>query len=198
MMKSVLIRVATIAILTCCAAVAQNSDLGILFGVGPISSTVSAAGVSSSVSGSFQLNYAVQLRDTRAGLLYLELPFLIGGTAEDVVSASIRSSVKDTIFFTPGVRWKYAVQPRVALYGAIGGGLGSFGTLASVVGFGVVSNGSTRTNVPTFGFGGGIDIRLTRLLSLRAEGRDFVTRANLGDTRGHSHAFFDFGVGFHF
>jgi len=198
MMKSVLIRVATITILTSCAAVAQNSDLGILFGVGPISSTVNDAGISSSVSASFQLNYAVQLHDTKAGIFYLELPLLIGGTARDVVSRAIRSSVKDTIFFTPGVRLKYAVQHRVALYGAAGGGLGSFGTTASEVGSGGISNASTRTNTPAFGFGGGIDFRLTRLLSLRAEGRDFITRAGLGDTSGHSHAFFNVGIGFHF
>ena len=49
-----------------------------------------------------------------------------------------------------------------------------------------------------FGFGGGLDFRLTRLLSLRFEGRDFVTRAGLGGERGRTHPFFAVGIGFHF
>ena len=77
-------------------------------------------------------------------------------------------------------------------------GIGSFGTSIATVGQQSVSTTGNRITTAAFGFGGGIDFRLTRLLSLRAEGRDFLTRSGLGGTNGHSHAFFMAGIGFHF
>ena len=56
----------------------------------------------------------------------------------------------------------------------------------------------SRTNGPAMDFGGGIDFRLTRLLSIRCEGRDYVTRSNAGGFSGAHHAALDVGVGFHF
>ena len=46
-------------------------------------------------------------------------------------------------------------------------------------------------------FGGGLDFRLTRLISLRAEVRDFVSRRGIGLTDGRNHLVFGFGMGFH-
>jgi hypothetical protein len=57
---------------------------------------------------------------------------------------------------------------------------------------------SGRSVSPAFGFGGGLDFRLTRLVSLRFDIRDFVTRARLGGSNGHHHGIFGFGVAFHF
>jgi hypothetical protein len=61
-----------------------------------------------------------------------------------------------------------------------------------------VDTHSGNTTTGAFGFGGGLDFRLTRLLSLRAEGRDFVTRAGLGGESGRNHPFFTVGLGLHF
>jgi hypothetical protein len=199
-MKSLLLRALAVAILGACTAAAQNSDLGLLLGVSvrPSASTITPGRIESSVSASVQINYAIQLHEAHAGLLYLELPLMIADNHSSVIAASITSSSTDTIFFTPGVRWHYTVHPRVAVYGSVGGGVAVLSGSSSFIGNGIVrsSNGSTVTGA--FGFGGGIDFRLTRLLSLRAEGRDFITRAGLGGERGHNHAFFTVGVGFHF
>ena len=46
-------------------------------------------------------------------------------------------------------------------------------------------------------FGGGLDFRLTRLVSLRAEARDFVTGRGLGGVEGRNHPIFSFGLGIH-
>ena len=198
-MKSLLLRVAAIAILGSAAATAQNSDLGLLVGVSVRTSGVVTPGrVEGTVSGSVQINYAIQLREAHSGLPYLELPLMIADTERSVVAGTISSSSTDTFFFTPGVRWHYTIHPRVALYGSVGAGIAVLEADRSFVGNGIVSSSSDTTVTGAFGFGGGIDFRLTRLLSLRAEGRDFVTRAGLGGESGHSHPIFSVGVGLHF
>ena len=198
-MKTVLIRTIVASFLFGGAALAQNSDLAILLGAsGPISSTVGNGIVSDSFGVGIQFNYAVQLHETRAGQLYLELPLLIAAQVRSTVGPGVSDTVKDSIFLTPGVRWRFTPQKRVSFYAAGGAGIGSFGTTNSYVGQGTVSNTIDRTTTVAVGFGGGIDFRLTRLLSLRAEGRDFVSRAGLGGEGGHNHAFFMAGIGFHF
>ena len=142
--------------------------------------------------------YAAQLHETSAGQLYLEVPFMIAARFQGTVANDVAANTKDSIFLTPGVRWRFTPQKRVSFYAAAGAGIGSFGNSISQVGQGGVSNTSNRTTTVAFGFGGGIDFRLTRLLSLRAEGRDFLTRTGLGGSSGPNHSFFMAGIGFQF
>jgi len=65
---------------------AQNSDLGLLLGVSPASSMVQFGPGDRHPNfrhggRSRPDHYAAQLREYRAGRLYLELPLLIGGHA---------------------------------------------------------------------------------------------------------------------
>ena len=57
---------------------------------------------------------------------------------------------------------------------------------------------SNRETSPAMDFGGGLDFRLTRLLSLRGDFRDFVTRAGLGNSTGRNRWMFLVGIAFHF
>jgi hypothetical protein len=198
-MKSVPIGMVLASFLFGGAALAQNSDLAILLGAtGPFSSTVGHGTVADAFGAGFQLNYAAQLHESKAGQLYLELPLMIAVQFNDIVGPNVVTDIKDSIFFTPGVRWRFTPQRRVSFCAAAGVGIGSFGVSNSFVGNGTVTNSGTRTYAAAFGFGGGIDFRLTRLLSLRAEGRDFVTGTGLGGSGGRNHAFFMAGIGFHF
>jgi hypothetical protein len=71
-MKTVLLRMILPPLLFAGAALAQNSDLALLLGAtGPISSSVTNAGVADSFGAGLQLNYAAQLHETQAGQLYL-------------------------------------------------------------------------------------------------------------------------------
>ena len=215
-MKTVLIRMLLSSSLFAGVALAQNSDLGILLGTGSVSASVGNGRVSTSFSAGLQLNYAAQLHETKAGQLYLELPLMFAASVNANVGFGVSSSVGDSIFFTPGLRWRFTPQKRVSFYAGAGGGVGTFGNTVTIVSVnpivsgtvtGIVSGSTTggsvsvkvgRTTSAAFGFGGGIDFRLTRLLSLRAEGRDFVTGAGEGGTHGRNHAFFMAGIGFHF
>jgi opacity protein-like surface antigen len=194
-MKSVLLLAMAAGI-----ASAQNSDLGLLIGIsGPTHQVVTGTQVrvSSSVGASGQINYAMQLKENDAGRLYLELPLLIGGRAASSVSGFVSSSTQAGIYFTPGVRLNLTLHPRTSFYAVGGAGLASFDENLSLVGKGVVTNGSEWKTSFAVAFGGGLDFRLTRLISLRGELRDFVSEKGIGLTDGRNHPVFGFGMGFH-
>jgi hypothetical protein len=184
---------------------AQNSDLGLLAGIsGPRGQTTVAGGtstVSGSVTPSVQVNYAWQLRQ-RAVDLYAELPLVIpfrvnGSVVSGPNGTIVTSNSSPDIYFTPGLRLKFSPESRVSFYGAVGFGIASFAGAEVVASHAtVVVEG--RRNSPALGFGGGLDLRLTRLLSLRGDVRDFVTEAGLGDVNGRNHGIFQVGIAFHF
>jgi hypothetical protein len=185
------------------SACAQNSDLGLLLGIsGPTGSVDLGAGtriVSGSVGAHGQINYAAQLRETGAGRLYLELPLLFGAHTSGTVGAgTVIGSTDGMLFFTPGVRFNVAPHSRVSFYVAGGLGLAAFQESKSVVGGGLISSSVRWTVAGALDFGGGLDFRLTRLISLRAEARDFVvTGRRLGGQDGYNHPIYGFGMGFH-
>jgi hypothetical protein len=170
-MRTAAIKITMLAALTGCAAFAQNSDFAILYGISPHKSEALA---------SYQLSYARQVLDTRAGGLYVELPVF-------TVSNAIANGA-GSILFTPGVRFKFATQSRLSPYAVLGVGVASFGGSAV----------ASRTTTSAVDFGAGMDVRLTRLLSIRGEVRDFVTRPRLGDYGGRNHPVFGVGIAFHF
>ena len=181
-------------------ASAQNSDLGLLVGIsGPSSQVVTGTNfrVSASAGASFQINYAMQLKEVSAGRLYLELPFLAGGRASRTVTTVVSDSSVAGIYFTPGLRFNATLHPRTSFYAMGGAGIASFGAARRFVGNGVVSDSSGWDTSFAVAFGGGLDFRLTRLISLRAEVRDFVSRKGVGLTDGRNHLVFGFGMGFH-
>ena len=178
------------------AACAQNSDLGLLLGVSAVRSEVSGVRASAELGAHMQINYAAQLKETSGGRLYLELPLLLGGQMRASVQNGVSASSGAIVYFTPGIRWNLPVHDRVSLYGTAGVGLAGFGGHKVTVTGRTVSTHSGFETALAGGAGGGLDLRLSRLMSLRVEARDFITRAGLG-AAGHNHVVFGFGVGFH-
>ena len=192
--------IVSISALAACAACAQNSDLGLLVGVtvptaevviGPNSRVSASAGVNG------QINYAWKLLKTRAGDLYIELPVVAGTKTSARVSHGVAAAGRNLFLFTPGARFRLPLQSRVSLYGALGGGVGLFdGGEVHVDKIISISGGRTVSGV--LDFGGGVDVRLARLLSLRGEIRDFVSLARFGGFAGRHNPIVALGVGLHF
>jgi hypothetical protein len=177
---------------------AQNSDLGLLVGGSlRVNGRVAPGIETGNVSAAGQINYAIQLHEDGAGQLFLELPVIVvAGVQGSVTPGAIQGSTNNTVFFTPGVRWKFTPASRVSFYAAGGVGIASFGQNFGFVGSGVVVGSIRRVTTGALGFGGGIDIRLTRLVSLRAEGRDAITRGNIDGSANHT--FLMVGAALHF
>src|SRR5207248_1095216 len=132
---------------------AQNSDLGILSGFsGPNVEILGGSGghISTSVGAHTQFNYARQLKETRSGRLYLELPALVGGHTRAYVGEGISSSAGVTFYFTPGIRWNVPLHSRISVYGAAGGGLAGFAGDRTLL-IGPVLNRSHQVNLTLAG-----------------------------------------------
>ena len=183
------------------AVEAQNSDFGLLIGVStPHGEIVSGTNsrVSGSVGASGQFNYAWQVFQ-RAVDLYIEVPLVISARNTGLVMPGTVSSTDYLDFFvTPGVRLKFTPQSRVSFYGAVGGGLASLGQHVSIVSAPRVAVTVGRVTTGAVDFAGGLDFRLTRLLSLRGEGRDFFTKGNVSGDPGRNRLMFEAGIAFHF
>jgi hypothetical protein len=192
-------------------AMAQNSDVGILF-----SATRTTFNFGTRVATEYRIgvqpNFAWQLLERPAGRLYIEIPVSsFGGPVRQGVIADLDkvrqiSSPGGVVFFTPGVRYHLNLKPRVAVYAAIGGGIAlrwqrvfTYNTdpTDSLISRPI----STRTGHKAsgaFDFGAGFDFRLTRLVSLRGEGRSFRTSSQPGFGDGRQYPSAHVGLAFHF
>jgi hypothetical protein len=178
----------------------QNNDFSVL--VGPvIGSSLAVGGLNAPVnfSGvlSFQTNFAHTIHSYLFGDLWWETPSTFASRDSGEPGGDVKSASYSEYFFTPGVRLHVPAGSRVSFYGTAGVGYCSF----------VYSPGFPLSGLPSkaltnyhgvVDFGGGIDFRLTRLLSLRGDVRDFVTGRGLGGLNGRNHPIFGFGVAVHF
>jgi hypothetical protein len=181
-MRTIALYVTLLSALASCTVFAQNSDFAVLYSakilvggqVLPSGRTDAAV----SITTSSQLNYAREILDARAGGLYLEFPLLEGTNGFGNLD----------IAFTPGVRFKLSTQSRVSPYVALGAGVFSAGGTTF----------SSRTTSATVDFGAGFDVRFTRLLGMRTELRDYITRSHMAGFEGHNRPVFSIGLAFHF
>jgi len=185
-------------------ASAQNSDFGLLLGVivphyqvssGPTNVVMSDAG------GALQLNYAYQLKGWQAGDLYLEFPFFLAWRGNVLVASPGYSATSTGGIgaLTPGLRFKLRLVGRMSAYAAAGAGIGWFASnnVTAASHTATVEGGTTAT--AGFDFGGGLDFRLTRLLSFKGEARDLITsQSSLPGGGGHNNGIYSFGLAFHF
>jgi opacity protein-like surface antigen len=200
----------TIAIVA--PAMAQNSDVGVLFNAvrtrfnfGTRVETQYRIGV--------QANYARQVLEGRGGRLYIEVPIssFRGPVGQGVIAAigdglSQISRPEGVIFVTPGVRYHFNLKPRLAVYAGVGGGIAlrqqKFFLASprpdSSLAVDVISQHSDWKVSGAFDFGAGLDFRLTRLLSLRGEVRSFRTSSQPGFGDGRQYPSAHVGLAFHF
>jgi hypothetical protein len=178
----------------------QNVELYYLAGPS-FTQTQTIGGTNVTVYGStgysLSIGVADQVLRKSALSLWVELfPVVIVAPAAE--TATIRGSISlNSVIYAPAARLMVPIHSRISVFGALGGGYGSFSvpTLtsdhppdlkASGPGHGVLS------------FGGGIDFRLARHFGLRVDVRDYVTGRDLSGVPGRNHLFPMFGPVFHF
>jgi len=115
-----------------------------------------------------------------------------GGTASIQTSATANS-----ILWTPAARLTVPVAPRIAVFGALGGGIGYFHNL-SLVPYNPPQLKTVTTFHGVFSGGGGIDIRVWRRVSIRVDARDYVTGRGLGGVPGRHHFLPMLGIALHY
>ncbi len=202
-MKTHFLLVLLAAILVCCRARAQgvqNQDIFLLAGPASIASRT-LPGSNVTLYGQTALGtttgYGYQVARMSAASLWLEFTagtFVVQGLTTTSVAGLVNNDLQA---YTAGVRLQVPLQSRISAYGISGGGGGLFQHAAIEGGSNpYVASHSTLHGV--FLFGGGIDVRLNRRLSVRGEVRDLVTGSGLSGAAGRNHVLPLFGIAFHF
>lgn len=141
------------------------------------------------------VGYGYQL--ARVSSLGVWLDFSPSTSVRGRGSATVPGYVNDGFLaMTVAARFMAPVHARLSIYGIVGGGGGSF-YYASVL----ENPARVLTSSVWHGLavtGGGVDVRLSRRISLRGELRDFITAPRRSGATGRHHPVPFFGVAFHF
>jgi hypothetical protein len=184
------------------AASGQNQDLALPLGViAPHYSITSGpdSTVSAGAGAAFQINYGHQITGTKWGDLYSEFPVIFAARGDSVTGPyTVSDNASGMGAFLPGARFRFPSFGRASFFVAAGGGIGWYDRNVISVGRTSVSINCGVTATPAFDFGGGMDLRLTRLLSLRGEVRDLITSQGSLNGVGHHNPIIAFGPAFHF
>ncbi len=156
---------------------AQSNDLGFLFGFSERNASLSKDVIKGQVRLSFEFNPARLLKGgERAGRLYAEIPIMTAAGLDGKIDDNATGRIGAVVFVTPGLRYQFNLIPRLSIF--VGGG---FGFAVARQRIGVPSGQELVTTKKTYwseavNYGGGVEFRLTRRWSLRAETRDFRAR----------------------
>lgn len=179
----------------------QNSDMAILAGAMPSSSQIltgTSLRISSETNTGFLMSFGHQLEQTRAGVLWWEFSTVFLGASSVEIGSGVSASNRTSSLLMPGVRFQVSPHPRFQFYGLAGGGWGMLWKSTSTVGSSGVKAGWDAGGQLVGEVGGGMDFRLTRMLSLRAELRDFITAKGQLGRDGRNHPLLMGGIAFHF
>jgi hypothetical protein len=177
-----------IALLPTCALLAQNNEVSFYSGVMRHSSVVRPDSTKIEHRSAGMFHIANQCATGSFGRLSLEFPIMWADGRYQSSTRALLGRKANTTFLTPGLRLQHNLSARTTVYAAAGLGI-------------VVTNERVDIQRPNFtatatgtayrvglagNIGGGIDLRLTRLLSIRFETRDFITKRNSTLFRRHN------------
>jgi hypothetical protein len=151
---------------------AQNHEVALqLGGLFPLSRD---SDVGLSAGTAFQANYGYRFLNTRHAALFGEIHFL--ANPQRTVNSTNGAATRDvaTIYVTPGIRLKFFPSAGISPYVAAGGGYGAYEQSLTRLN-GQPNPAPRMLNRGVFDFGGGVDFKFWRFISLRGEVRDFYT-----------------------
>ncbi len=152
---------------------------------------------------SLQLGYARRLADLPWATVSAELPVAyIPKVALGKSSGGNPSASYSALFVTPGVRLTFRPNSRIRPWGSVGGGFShQEGSVTLLDGSSTFQSRVLNTGT-VVQFGAGVDYRLNKWVSFRAEGRDYfaeVPRLGVTSLNNRNHnVVFGGGVAFHF
>ena len=181
--------VLSLGLATC--AVAQKHELALT--AGSVLSQDRGAATNAINLGSgiaLQVNYAHQIvKGNRYASLYGDVQFM--ANPQRVVASTVTTAIRDlaSLYVVPGVKVKFVPEGKVSPWFSIGAGYSLYEHSANLLN-GLVSPVPRHLNRGTIGYGGGLDWKAWRNVSLRLEARDFYSGGvayNVTGTGGGQH-----------
>ncbi len=149
----------------------------------------------------FEADYGRRLRNWGLAAFTLEVPFAYN--PDEDVHFILGTAPKDysAFFVTPSLRANLLANNAISPWVSVGGGFGHFSE-SSTLEFGGANPGKTGTTTGVLQIGGGLDVKAWKLVSIRAQVRDFYSgvpqlNVNTGKSRQHN-LFVGGGFVFHF
>jgi opacity protein-like surface antigen len=157
-------------------AFGQKHEVGLTMGtLTPRSRDLSGVKVESGSGTALQANYGVRLMGGDRAALYLETHFLASPQRKVTSTAGAASTDYASLYLTPGARIRFAPKARVSPWVTVGAGYAQYENSERNTAGGP-NSAPRHEHHGAFAFGGGVDVRTLRWLSLRAEIRDFYGR----------------------
>ena len=145
---------------------------------------------------SLTIGVADQIMRKSTVSLWIEfVPVIIASPAAQ--TATIPGSISlNSVIYAPAARLMVPIHSRISVFGALGGGYGSFSEPS------LTSDNppDLKTSSPGHGvlsLGGGIDFRLSRHFGFRVDVRDYITGRDLSGVPGRNHLLPMLGPMFH-
>ena len=151
----------------------QSQEVGLTMGtLVSQSRDLSGAKIESGSGTALQANYGLRLMGAEKVALYLETHFL--ANPQRKVTSAVGSASTDyaSLYLTPGARIKFAPKARFSPWLVIGGGYAQYEN-SKLNTAGGPNSAPRREHHGALAFGGGLDVKALRWLSLRGEIRDF-------------------------
>ena len=177
-----------IALLTPCALLAQNNDVSLYSGWMRHSSVVRPDSTKIEHRSAGMFNVASQCAAGFVGRLSLELPILWADGRYQSSTRPLLGRQATTTFVTPGLRLERNLSGRTAVYVVAGLGIVTTNERIDIEkpNLAATATGNGYRVGVAGNFGGGVDVRLIRRLSIRFEIRDFLTKRNSTLFRRHN------------
>lgn len=137
----------------------------------------------------FQVNYGRRFLDTNKVAVYGEINFIASPLRDISSSATTATHDFASLYVTPGIRVKFRPAAMISPFAVVGGGYADYQQSKTLLD-GLSNPVSRQLARGVFDFGGGVDVRVWRFVSLRGEARDFFTGApnyNVGTISGGQH-----------
>lgn len=151
----------------------QKQEVGLTLGSLLSQSKDLTGGKVESGSGmALQANYGLRVTGGDKAALYFETHFLASPQRKVTSAVATASTDYASLYITPGARIKFAPNGRISPWAAIGGGYAQYEN-SELNAAGRPNGAPRREHHGTLAFGGGVDVKVLRWLSLRGEIRDF-------------------------
>jgi hypothetical protein len=146
--------------------------------------------VTADSSFAFQIDYSYRLVNAKVAALYIDVPLTATPKSQFNTANAFFLRSYSSLFFTPGLKVKLLPEAPISPYVVAGVGFARLSPSDNRIN-GNPNEGDNPQTDDAFSFGGGIDLRANKFLSLRGEVRDFRTgtpqfRTNLFEKRQHN------------
>lgn len=177
-MKTQAVRLFVCILFFSISAMAQSNELGFTLGVASPEDARTTAGVGNVKKGfAWQIDYSGRIVNFGAVALYANTPFAVAtNTIEAPATTGLASREYRSYYFTPGLKLKVLPRGKVSPYVVGGFGFARIAPRDRPLDDFLDIFDRVNEFSRAYSFGGGVDVKVNRVVAIRGEARRYSTR----------------------